>query len=179
MRAVLQFYWLDLKDFFRNKLDYSAIAHRLCCLFSGLIVAYYLIMSIACFWGAWEDMELFSALGSSYSFGHHLIKNYFPEVVMEFLLLSTEFLFYIFLYNRLERMKHPIFAVWYFVAIILLHGCLLTHARTLNYPEFPLFKIAMGITRRYYRFICLILRQSIFYLVAYLLHLRDFPHRKK
>ena len=176
---MLRVYFLDFKDFFKNKLDYSAIAHRLCCLFSGLIVADYLIMSIACFWGAWKDMELFNALGSSYSFGHHLIKNYFPEVVMEFLLLSTEFLLYVLLYNRLERMKHPIVAVWYFVAIILLHGCLFAHALTLNYPEFSLFKIAMGITRRYYLFICSILIQSIFCLVAYLLHLRDFQYKTK
>lgn len=56
MRAVLQFYWLDLKDFFRNKLDYSAIAHRLCCLFSGLILAYCLLMCIFCFSGAREDL---------------------------------------------------------------------------------------------------------------------------
>lgn len=56
----------------------------LCCLFSGLIVAYCLLRCVVCFSGARDDWELFSALGTEYTFGHYLIENSFPEAVQEF-----------------------------------------------------------------------------------------------
>ena len=142
---MLHFYWLDLKDFFRNKLDYSAIFHRLCCLFSGLIVAYCLLRCVVCFSGARDDWELFSALGTEYTVGHYLIENSFPEAVQEFLPIIAEFLLYLILYRRAERMKHPGTAAWYFGLMVLLH--VLLFARTT-------------------------LAQSVFYLSAYLLHIR-------
>ena len=170
---MLHFYWLDLKDFFRNKLDYSAIFHRLCCLFSGLIVAYCLLRCVVCFSGARDDWELFSALGTEYTFGHYLIENSFPEAVQEFLPIFAEFLLYLILYRRAERKKHPGTAAWYFGLMVLLHVLLFAHAVSLDFPEVPPYVTAAWISRIYYLFARTTLAQSVFYLAAYLLHIRD------
>ena len=104
---MLKFYWLDLKDLFKYKLDYSAIAHRLCCLFSGLIVAHCLLMCIFSFSGARADLAKYRDLGFSYSFGYFLIENNFPEALQSFLPILAEFLLYLMLHRRAERMKRP------------------------------------------------------------------------
>ena len=169
---MLRFYFWDVLDYLKNKLDYSSFAHRLCCLFGGLIMADYLMMCIFCFLGALDDMELFSALGASYSFGYHLIKNYFPEVILEFLLLIIEFLLYVILYYRVVKMKHLVGGVWYFGIVVSFHVLMLVYAASLDSPEFPFFISAVGITRRYYLFSCKTMLQSIGYLISYFLRIR-------
>lgn len=122
---------------------------------------------------------MYRDLGFSYSVGYFLIENNFPEAVQELLPMLVEFLLYCILYRRAERMKHPGAAAWFFGIMVLLHGILFAHAASLDFPEEPPYVTAEGLSRVYLLFAHTTLIQSVGYLIAYLLHLRDFPYRKK
>ena len=87
--------------------------------------------------------------------------------------IFAEFLLYLILYRRAERMKHLGTAAWYFGLMVLLHVLLFAHAVSLDFPEVPPYVTAAWISRIYYLFARTTLAQSVFYLAAYLLHIRD------
>lgn len=169
---MLRIYLLDLFDYFKNKLDYSALAHRLSCTLSGLLIVYYLIMCIFSLSGALDDMELYEGLGFSHSFGYHLIENYFLEIIQMFLPVTAKFFVYLILYHRTEKMKFRGIGLCYFGVAVLLCTFMFAHALSLDFSKLPPYTATDDMRRNYYRLSRTMMLQSAGYLISYLLHVK-------
>lgn len=152
-------FFYDLKDYFKHKLNYSSLAHRLCCLFSGLVMLLSLLMCALSFKGAMDELRKYGGLGAPYSLGYYLTENGFPQDVLGFLLLIPEFVLYGILHHRAAELRRPDRFFWYFGAAVLLHGALMMY-------------IVVG-PLGYNIFACITLLQAVGYLVAYLLRIRQ------
>lgn len=159
--------------FRKINLDYSALVHWLCCILSGLLMAYYLLMIIFSFSMALDDMELYEDLGFSFSLGYHLTENYFPEIVQMVLPLAVEFILYLILYRYVENVRIRRIILWYFGILALLHIFLFTHAASLDYSKSPPYTAADDLRRNYYIFARIAMVQSGAYFVSYFLRFQE------
>lgn len=164
----------DLKDYFKLKLNYSSLAHRLCCLLAGLVMVFSLLLCVLSIKGAVDDLRKYGDLGAPYSLGYYLAEHGFLQDLLGFLLLIPEFLVYLILRRRAAEMRRPDKVLWYFGAALLLHGALLVRAAPLNCGEITVFTMTVTINPYFLvLFACATLLQSVGYLVAYLLRVRQ------
>jgi hypothetical protein len=170
---MLRVFFLDLAYYFKYKLDIYMLIHRLCCIFSGLLMAYCLLMCIFSFSGALDDLYLFQDLGFSLSFGHHLVENNFHKVIQVSIPVIAQFCVYLFLHHRAAEAKFPKISIIYFAVVALLFVCMFVHANALDFAQFPPFTEEGDLRRNYYTFSRTMMLQSAAYLFSYLLRTKE------
>lgn len=152
--------------------------HLVACVFSMLIIIYYMLMCIASFFGALDDMRKFGGLGFSYPIQHYLNINSFGKSIARFLAVIGEFLLYIILYRRIKKVKLHWIGMWCMAAMLLLHTAMCIYAIALDMPKSPPYIAENGVGRDFCVFAYLTGIQAIVYFILYLSRVQKNGYRK-
>ena len=119
-----------------RRLDMLFRVHRIVCILSVLLIALCSLRCVASYTCALQDMKKFTGLGFSYSLLYYLKENSFLVTVGQFLLILSEFIFYIRLYMRAEVNKAFRYSLTSLYIIMALHIAAWFHANSIvqGYP---------------------------------------------
>lgn len=109
-----------------KKATVQKVLHRTACfLGGGLVVAYFLLHIALTVSISFDELEKFSALGSSQPLGYYLKKNCLAEHLFIFLGILAEFLLYRLLYRRANEDQPLPWGIRYVRIMLAFHAALL------------------------------------------------------